>query len=413
MRTAIFGISGFGRTHYRLLLEAHHAGQLEATAAVVINPEETQEQIAELKKIGCRIYGSSTELWDAEPGIDFCMIPTSICSHALYVEEALRKGSHVFVEKPFTATVDDGERLNVLARELGKTVLVGFQDCYSPDIRDMKERILAGEFGSILRARCICSWPRALEYFRRNNWAGRIRCDDGWVLDSPLNNAASHFLMLMLFLSGETVSSVAEPAWLEGELLRIQPIESFDSASIRLATTRGVDVFYILTHSAGQTVQPKIRMDGTDGWIEWSHCHRMSWSGKQGSGEVNLIPVDVLYANMMATILGTVRGEPGYWGISGEQALQHTRVINALHDFCPIVDVPRDRIVEQQQGGTVFRRDPELMKAMEIAYENQRLFSEVNYIQRESPQRVSLQGYHSFNGGLVPTVPGTGSKTAT
>ena len=54
-------------------------------------------------------------------------------------------------------------------------------------------------------------WPRGASYYARNNWAGRLRVGSAWVLDSPVNNAFAHFLMLALFWAGDTPTAASPP----------------------------------------------------------------------------------------------------------------------------------------------------------------------------------------------------------
>jgi len=66
-----------------------------------------------------------------------------------------------------------------------------------------------------------------MAYFRRNDWVGRIRTDAGHcVFDSPANNAAAHYLHIMLYLLGATREGAAMPASVQAETYRANAIEN-------------------------------------------------------------------------------------------------------------------------------------------------------------------------------------------
>ncbi len=76
-------------------------------------------------------------------------IATPVSSHYRLVREALEAEKHVLVEKPFTATVKEAERLVELARKKARVLLVDHTFIYTGAVRDIKRRIDAGELGDI------------------------------------------------------------------------------------------------------------------------------------------------------------------------------------------------------------------------------------------------------------------------
>src|SRR5688500_7814725 len=136
----------------------------------------------------------------------------------------------------------------------GLPVAIGFQDMYQPSVAVLKQRLVAGEFGRVLGARVIGCWPRSERYFGRNDWAGRLRRDGRWVLDSPVSNALAHFLHLALFLLGPTREQSAKPTAVAAELYRANRIENYDTCTMRF-TVKGpgvqgeIPLFIAYTHA--------------------------------------------------------------------------------------------------------------------------------------------------------------------
>ncbi len=75
-------------------------------------------------------------------------------AHYEVAKEALLAGKHVYIEKPFTSTSDQGEELQRLAHERQLTIHVDHIMIYHPVIKDVKRRLDSGELGEILYFDC-------------------------------------------------------------------------------------------------------------------------------------------------------------------------------------------------------------------------------------------------------------------
>lgn len=111
------------------------------------------QDLSRLEGIKRRFPG--VELWQdatkmlADPELDGVMIATPLTYHYPLAKEALLAGKHVFVEKPFTADVDEAKELIQLAKQRGRTIMVGHTFLYSPPVRMIKDIIDRGELGDI------------------------------------------------------------------------------------------------------------------------------------------------------------------------------------------------------------------------------------------------------------------------
>jgi predicted dehydrogenase len=81
--------------------------------------------------------------------LDAVVIATPVTSHYALAERALRAGKHIFVEKPFTATTEQGERLLDLAEQYRRVVMVDHTFIYTSAVRKIKELIQDGSLGKI------------------------------------------------------------------------------------------------------------------------------------------------------------------------------------------------------------------------------------------------------------------------
>jgi len=198
--------------------------------------------------------------------IDLAILCTPIHLHADQVCEALLAGVNVLCEKPLAGGLNDARRMLRAAQASSQFVAIGYQWSYSSAVQALKRDIIAGELGRAIRLRTQVSFPRGYEYFARNSWAGRIRTPNGeWVLDSPVNNATSHYLHNMFYILGEAPGVTLMPFSVQAELYRANAIENYDTAALRClmpggamaGSGRGAEVLFYTTHSTPQRTGPK------------------------------------------------------------------------------------------------------------------------------------------------------------
>ncbi len=72
---------------------------------------------------------------------DAVFVHSSTASHFQVIEELLRLGVHVYVDKPLAETVEQGEQLIALAEKQGKTLMVGFNRRFAPLHRQLKQQM--------------------------------------------------------------------------------------------------------------------------------------------------------------------------------------------------------------------------------------------------------------------------------
>ena len=81
--------------------------------------------------------------------IDAVVIATPVASHYPLALEALRAGKHLWVEKPFTATVEQGEELLEEAQKRNLTIIVDHTFIYTGAVQKMKQLVDDGQLGNI------------------------------------------------------------------------------------------------------------------------------------------------------------------------------------------------------------------------------------------------------------------------
>lgn len=343
-RLAVIGISGYGKIHLQLARECRDRGEADLVAAVVINPEEEAANVAELRARGCAIYGDHREMLRRHAGeIDLCLIPTGIHWHVRMTIAALEAGANVLVEKPLAGSSEGVAAVQAAERAAGRFVAVGFQDCYDPGTRALAGALQAGRIGDLRAVRFLGVWPRPRAYFRRNNWAGRLRVDGVAVHDSPLNNAFGHFVMLSLLFGGASADELRlQPD--DAELFRAHAIESFDTGVVTFRTARGVRFWFGASHVSAQAIEPEICVTGTAGTAGWRYEDE-AWL-VDGAGRREAWPVLDQHATrrlMMTSALQRLR-DPAAAVCTTSQAGLHTALIERIHQAGPVQPFPPEQV---------------------------------------------------------------------
>lgn len=126
-----------------------------------------------------------------DKSIDAVAIATPAVTHYTLAMEALRAGKHVFVEKPLSLRVDEGENLVSFAREQSRILMVGHILQYHNAVLKLKELIDRGELGKI-------------QYLYSNRLSiGMIRTEE-----NILWSFAPHDISVILMLLGEMPETV-------------------------------------------------------------------------------------------------------------------------------------------------------------------------------------------------------------
>ena len=100
--------------------------------------------------------------------LDMVVVNTPDITHYDYAHRALEAGKHVIVEKPFTMTVAEGEKLVALAAEKGLILSVFQNRRWDGDFLTVKEILAKGLLGRLVEFES--TFPRYRNSIRPNTW---------------------------------------------------------------------------------------------------------------------------------------------------------------------------------------------------------------------------------------------------
>ena len=164
-RVALIGTGWYGKSDlFRLIQVAPievvalcdpDKNMLNAASDLVIQRTKTKK--------GPKLYNDYRKLL-SENKPDLVLIGTPDHWHALQMIDAVKSGSHVYVQKPISVDVMEGEAMVAAARKYNRVVQVGTQRKSTPHLIDAKKNIVeAGLLGKVHHVEMCCY------YSMRNN----------------------------------------------------------------------------------------------------------------------------------------------------------------------------------------------------------------------------------------------------
>ena len=396
VRVVVVAICGYGASYVRELLDAPADRGVEFVGAV--DPYADRSSLYdELIQRGVPIFADLASFY-ATASADLVVIASPIHHHKQQTLVALASGSGVLCEKPAAATIQDVREMAAAAEAAGRPVAIGFQRSFSSAVGDFKRDVLAGRFGRPKRFKALACWPRAASYYQRNDWAGRLKADDGsWVLDSPINNATAHFLHHMLYVLGPSPDRSATPVEVQAELVRAKPIESFDTGAIRVRTKCGAEVVFLTTHSTREGRGPVIvyEFERATGVKDADGDKSIVVTSADGD-RIDYGDPEADHFNKLWQMVQAVRaGGPVDCPIEASTA--HTLCVNGAHESAEIISLPDSAVRVDDLEGSPLTWAPGLMEALEGCFEQGVLPSELGSADWAQPGKViNLRDYKGF-----------------
>jgi predicted dehydrogenase len=164
-RVALIGTGWYGKSDLFRLMQV-------APVEVVALCDPDRRQLTEAGKLVAarqtsrktpKLYGDYRQLLK-ENEVDIAIVGSPDHWHALQMIDSVKAGAHVYVQKPISVDVHEGEAMVAAARKYGKTVQVGTQRKSTPHLIHAKKEIIdKGLLGKVAHVEMYCY------YHMRNN----------------------------------------------------------------------------------------------------------------------------------------------------------------------------------------------------------------------------------------------------
>jgi predicted dehydrogenase len=142
IRVGIIGVGYLGTQHARILSYLEEA-ELEAVADI-----DFQKALQIGNRHGVRYFQNYEEMID---DIDAAVVATDTSAHFSVSMSLLKQGKHVLVEKPITATVEQGEQLVEAAAKNNLIFQVGHLERFNPAVEAVENMISEPKFIEVQR----------------------------------------------------------------------------------------------------------------------------------------------------------------------------------------------------------------------------------------------------------------------
>ncbi len=156
IRAAIVGMGWWGKTLVEAVADSPH---MRFTVGASRTPTPEIDSFAAQHRLTI-VKGFEAAI--ADPNVDAVVLATPPTTHAAQVAAAAKAGKHVYCEKPFTLTTKDAAQAVEAMRNAGKTLGLGYNRRFHPEMTKLRQMIRSGELGTICHLEATMSVPNGL-----------------------------------------------------------------------------------------------------------------------------------------------------------------------------------------------------------------------------------------------------------
>lgn len=160
-RVALIGTGWYGKSDLFRLIQV---APVEVVALCDVDKNmlaDAAKLVSQRQKSGKtpKLYGDYRKML-ADNQLDIVLIGSPDHWHALQMIDSVKAGAHVYVQKPISVDVMEGEAMVAAARKYNKVVQVGTQRKSTPHLIDAKKNIVdAGLLGKVSHVEMCCYFP--------------------------------------------------------------------------------------------------------------------------------------------------------------------------------------------------------------------------------------------------------------
>jgi len=290
MGKTTFALIGLGVVGERIINQILNHDSSEIIAVYDENKERLEEVAA---KYQLPVAENVEGLLLTKP--NWVYIGTPPVSHATLAEQAASHGLNILSEKPLAHDAADGEKMVAAAASADVQTAMHFPLMYSPVIQSLKQAVLEGELGEVVRIELQTYFPVWPRPWQQNPWIGS-RQQGGFIRE-----IFPHYLQVLHHIFGDLNI-------LSHEITYPQDEELCETGVSALAKTEsGIPVLLNGLTGIGQKERLEFKVYGTNKVMtirNWSEL----WVSEQGQDEVQIVP-DIKPKSLIDSCHGLVNGE--------------------------------------------------------------------------------------------------------
>jgi len=247
INAAIVGLGWWGKTLVESLADGSEAMRFVAMTTRTVSPDV--EAFAKQHKL--RLL-DNYEAVLRDRSIDAVVLATPPSGHVKQIIAAAAAGKHIFCEKPFSYSRKDAETAVEAAVKARRTLGLGYNRRFHPEMMKLRERIRSGELGVIQHIECNMAHPNAL-YFKPQAWRAA-------KTEAPVGGLASlgvHAVDAFIDLCGDHVYCQSFARVVQGEI--------DDTSSMLFRMKAGMSAYLSTITTTGPGFS--FHVFGSKGWL--------------------------------------------------------------------------------------------------------------------------------------------------
>ena len=186
--------------------------------------------------------------------VDAIVLATPHSLHSPQVIAAAQAGKHVFCEKPFALTKADADAAVEAVKQAGVTLGLGYNRRFHPEMTALRQRIDAGELGTVLHIEATMTFPNALA-LKADAW----RADKDETPCGGLTPMGVHAIDGMIDLSGPIDTVFCQ------SFRRVVAVDSDDTTSMLFRMQDGSSGYLGTMTATGPGFS--FQVFGSKGWV--------------------------------------------------------------------------------------------------------------------------------------------------
>ncbi|WP_433531336.1 Gfo/Idh/MocA family protein [Micromonospora sp. CA-263727] len=230
---AVIGYGRVGTAH-----TAHHATLPSVRITAIVDTSAARRRAAAARHPEAQHVAY---LGQVTTPIDLVLICTPPTSHEPLIDAALRRGAHVFCEKPVFLNPDHGRRLVALAAARQRIIYPGHNYLFSPMLKQLRTYATSGAIGPVRHI--IIQIDRTGPARGADDWHPTWRTDITHSAGGILTDHGPHCIYLTEWLSGQRIISASATTDTE-------PGDVDHHAELNLSLTAGVTATATLSWQA-------------------------------------------------------------------------------------------------------------------------------------------------------------------
>ena len=201
MKYALIGCGRISTNHIKAAVN----NKLEIVAVCDIIPENMEALLAKhgLEKDDNIKRYTDYKKMILENEIELISIATESGLHAEIALYCIEQKINVIIEKPMAMSLDDADKIIMLAEEKHVKVSACHQNRFNIAVQEMRTALEAGRFGKLSHGSIHVRWNRNQEYYTQAPWRGTWAQDGG-----ALMNQCIHGIDLLRWTFGDEVEEV-------------------------------------------------------------------------------------------------------------------------------------------------------------------------------------------------------------